>query len=597
MTLPTGGRVGRAYVEITSDYDKFAREAETKINAALRKIDLKNSSLDTKVNNLGGDVGDAFQKGFERALTNSFVSGSARLNARITSAVDNPNSRGGLRRAFDNLFRAGLVGAGVAIASVLGGGEGIGNFLSTFKEGGSFIKGLFDSLGDGLGSFLIKAGLGVIIIPHLAGVVFTLTANLVSLVGLLNAVPGVFAIALGALVPLIVAFQNFGGAIQAVLDGDPEKIAEALKKLSPAAKSVVKEFAGLLPAFRDIQKATQEAFFAPIAGHLLETLNKIGTGTIGQGFENVAKALGTFAAEFIRLGAAPGVQKLAAILFGGESNEGAISRIINTVGPPLLRVLDALAGAGASTMPTLERIFTAVGVGIDKFGKFIEDQTASGGFDKFLNDALQTAGDLKDLLGAILDVFKNIFTNTDDGGERFLQKVTKAVQKFADWINSPDGKDALEAMVSLANAFADALSLAVGFLEGILTLLGQINRATGGAPGGQVQAAAQRGAANAITAINKVKGYAVGGIVDTPTFAMVGESGPEAVIPLNNPGRAAQVMGQAGLLPLAENMMAGAALNVTVFLGTRQITEILDQRVSRGLVGAAGAIGRGGRQT
>jgi len=35
---------------------------------------------------------------------------------------------------------------------------------------------------------------------------------------------------------------------------------------------------------------------------------------------------------------------------------------------------------------------------------------------------------------------------------------------------------------------------------------------------------------------------------------------------------------------------------VTVFLGTQQITEILDQRVSKGLFGAAGAVARGGRQ-
>jgi SLT domain-containing protein len=40
---------------------------------------------------------------------------------------------------------------------------------------------------------------------------------------------------------------------------------------------------------------------------------------------------------------------------------------------------------------------------------------------------------------------------------------------------------------------------------------------------------------------------AQGGLITSPTLAMVGEAGPEAVIPLSRPARAAQVMRQAGL--------------------------------------------------
>jgi len=40
---------------------------------------------------------------------------------------------------------------------------------------------------------------------------------------------------------------------------------------------------------------------------------------------------------------------------------------------------------------------------------------------------------------------------------------------------------------------------------------------------------------------------AAGGVVTRPTFALVGEAGPEAIIPLSRPRRAAQVMEQAGL--------------------------------------------------
>jgi hypothetical protein len=39
--------------------------------------------------------------------------------------------------------------------------------------------------------------------------------------------------------------------------------------------------------------------------------------------------------------------------------------------------------------------------------------------------------------------------------------------------------------------------------------------------------------------------YAEGGIIDTPTHALVGEAGPEAILPLSNPMRMAEILGQA----------------------------------------------------
>lgn len=49
------------------------------------------------------------------------------------------------------------------------------------------------------------------------------------------------------------------------------------------------------------------------------------------------------------------------------------------------------------------------------------------------------------------------------------------------------------------------------------------------------------------SAYNRAGGYANGGIVTSPTLAHVGESGPEAILPLNRPDRARQVMAQAGI--------------------------------------------------
>jgi hypothetical protein len=101
---------------------------------------------------------------------------------------------------------------------------------------------------------------------------------------------------------------------------------------------------------------------------------------------------------------------------------------------------------------------------------------------------------------------------------------------------------------------------------------------------------------NTIRSTSMAKGHALGGIVSRPTFAMVGESGPEAIIPLTRPARARQVMQQAGL--------AGAGgygtINVnvvvpggTTLIGTaREVGEIIAPHVARALGREAARTGR-----
>ncbi len=60
---------------------------------------------------------------------------------------------------------------------------------------------------------------------------------------------------------------------------------------------------------------------------------------------------------------------------------------------------------------------------------------------------------------------------------------------------------------------------------------------------------------------------AEGAIVSTPTHALIGEAGPEAVIPLTRPARAAELMRMSGL----DKMLAPATPTVNVFVGNEQL--------------------------
>lgn len=89
---------------------------------------------------------------------------------------------------------------------------------------------------------------------------------------------------------------------------------------------------------------------------------------------------------------------------------------------------------------------------------------------------------------------------------------------------------------------------------------------------------------------------ASGGLISSPTLAVVGEAGPEAVIPLSDPGKAAAVAKSTGLLDILGSKMSnvGSTL-VKVYLGTREITDILNVQIDNKLNNQANELSYGTR--
>lgn len=88
---------------------------------------------------------------------------------------------------------------------------------------------------------------------------------------------------------------------------------------------------------------------------------------------------------------------------------------------------------------------------------------------------------------------------------------------------------------------------------------------------------------------------AAGGLINAPTLAVVGEAGPEAVIPMSDPNRAAAVAQKTGLLDMLGSKASQVVPNVRVYLGTREITDILDVRIDNKLNDQANELSYGTR--
>src|SRR6185295_18855350 len=119
------------------------------------------------------------------------------------------------------------------------------------------------------------------------------------------------------------------------------------------------------------------------------------------------------------------------------------------------------------------------------------------------------------------------------------------------------GKALIGAFIDGLKQFAEKIGDVAGAIVGAIKT--RINDAIGGI---------NRGLANAFSAFGfnppDIPFLAKGAVVTQPTLAMVGEKGPEAVVPLNNPSAAASVLMRSGLA----GMLAPI---VQVFLGTEEL--------------------------
>lgn len=85
--------------------------------------------------------------------------------------------------------------------------------------------------------------------------------------------------------------------------------------------------------------------------------------------------------------------------------------------------------------------------------------------------------------------------------------------------------------------------------------------------------------------------YADGDIVNRPTLGVFGEDGPEVIIPLTKPARAAQLMRESGL----DRMVSGGNTQVLVYVGNEQLDARTVRIVQRNNSFQAMALAHGGR--
>lgn len=576
--------LGEAFIEVRADMRPFIRDLDRQVHAAVQRVQTATNqafshSLTTGASNAGGQAGQAAGTSFNRQFRNSITQNTESSNVFLGLA-------GALASALDDgisalpvevkaaivggaLLASPLIGAiiGAAITTGLGVAiVGIGVLLAAqftdvqerATRFGSVVRGILAGSAEAFGPAVINA-LDLIqsrisaLEPTLRRV-FDSAAQFVEplTVGLLNGISA-FVNVLDQIAPKLQPFiETFALGLQGVL----ETISEGFKRLANTGEAgqqalrdlffivnaLIGTFFGLIEALTYVNVIFHRVFdlvqdFNPVIGLLARLLG-----------EEIPHAEGaTIVSNFNTADSFSGL-----IAATNEEEQAA---------KDLIRALDGLVDATYNNIQVdidFERSLDRISDSLKENGRDLDVHNEKGrqnleAFMKGLKDAearalqrLQVQGYTAEQAAALynqeISQLRNVAAQAGITGTQFDALFGDIIAVSQLRLSSEEmGVDGLAA--GLDEATANALAL--------LHLINTLKRATiSGGVGGA-----------------RIGGFADGDIVNRPTLGVFGEAGPEVIIPLTKPARAAELAQKSGLT----TMLGSNGTVVMVFIGEEQL--------------------------
>ncbi|AEJ93979.1 tape measure protein [Mycobacterium phage Thibault] len=228
---------------------------------------------------------------------------------------------------------------------------------------------------------------------------------------------------------LALGVSGFGDAIKDM--GDPEKFAEALQSLSPAAQQAALEIQYLVDGpLGDLKKATQETLFEGVAQRFRSLTNTF-QPEIMRLTTGIAGAMNGMFDEFTNQLMTPGSQKAISSIIDN------IVKAFQNLQPaiaPFTNALLKISETGASFLPDLA---TGLANAATSFSRFITEAQRSGKLEEFIQKGIDAAKSLGDAIwtigGRIYEVFGN---KSPEDFEKTLQDVIDAAFGLANGLVS-----------------------------------------------------------------------------------------------------------------------------------------------------------------
>lgn len=351
--------------------------------------------------------------------------------------------------------------------------------------------------------------------------------------------------------------------IQAVFDAIYQILAAIRPVIRPFAAAIATLIRAGAPAL-----VTLVGVIATLAQHFADFIaNAEKTGALQTFFDNLGKV-------FLNTG--PVIEKVIGLLFQflnwAVSNPDAITNIANA----FFTLADAFGQAFSDP-----KVVAAFGTMVAILGAVPPETWVA------IAKSIVLLAVAFGILGSSLLFIVGVIAWAEDKIEKF----------FSNLLSSSDG--AVRDLKNKAGAFkAAGQAMINGFMDGLRNFSGKIGNVAGAIVSaiksrindaiGGINAGLDRAFSVFNVNVPNIPFLAKGGIITGPTLAMVGEAGPEAVIPLNDPGAAAAIMMKAGL----NNLMSPV---VQVFLGTEQLEQRMYKVVAQNNASQAMSLRHGPR--
>jgi len=398
------GSLGRAFVEVFADLKNFTPGLRQKIKAALdeQTKGLKFDELDKSAEQAGEHAADEVGRGVDRKIENN---------------MEKSGRKGGLS------LGKGL-SAGFAFASAA--------FMPTL------------------------IALAVELVAALAPAATALAATIPAAIGTM----------VGALAALKLATNGVGAALKTAFDpAKAKQFDAAMQKLSPSARSFVREIQKLHPAFHQLQQDVQQVFFNQLEGSVTYTARSL-LPVLHKGLVGLSVDLGKIGSNLITaFGSARSRNEIADIFVNAHN---AIKPFIPALGH-LAGAFLSIAAAAGPLVTTLSGGFARL---LSSFAAFINEAADSGALSKFFGDALVILQQLGSLLGNVFDLVGEIIGALQAQGGQALGFLSTLIGDLAAFFATAQGKEALAAIFQLLNAALQTLqAIIVPLLPAVASLV------------------------------------------------------------------------------------------------------------------------------
>ncbi|MGC5027063.1 hypothetical protein ACLQ3K_20130 [Tsukamurella sp. DT100] len=271
------------------------------------------------------------------------------------------------------------------------------------------------------------------------------SAGLASVAGALQQVSQAALLVPGGMAAVGVSFGTLklgtvgvGDAIKemwkAAESGDPKdlkKAVEAMKDLSPNAKSAVTALGSLHDAYSKVKTTVQDNLFEGTDRGLKDLASKT-LPTLNAGLAKTSGVWGETFREILRVGGQKSTVSVLDRIFGDTAT--AQSRANRAI-EPMVSALGKLAATGTGSLPRIADGLTSVS---QRFDRFITTTAADGRLNQWIDEGIDGLGHLG---GTVLNIGKSFTAITNAVGKngllRALDDGSNSLQRF---LNSAEGQ-------------------------------------------------------------------------------------------------------------------------------------------------------------